>query len=138
MDTSPAFLTETEFWTGVTVLIRNYHAVNKKIFACVFQKVIRLNEGIGKESDKYICESSNLTKVEETVGLGYKSSEAEIESVLYNLVANNESSVDCEGFIIFYKFLTKKLQNNIEAVGKIDLSPVSTLRTIKCGLLKTC
>ncbi|XP_014087866.2 probable tRNA (uracil-O(2)-)-methyltransferase [Bactrocera oleae] len=118
-----SFITEKQFWTGIFLLIRNYNAVNKSIFACVVQKVLQVKKGIVhflKVDDTQVsCDIFEIGKIDDA-SVSEKS-EADLIHVLRSVVENKNIEEECEGFLIFYKFLTKKLQKNIEAVGKIDL-----------------
>uniref|UniRef100_A0A0K8UAI9 tRNA (uracil-O(2)-)-methyltransferase n=2 Tax=Bactrocera latifrons TaxID=174628 RepID=A0A0K8UAI9_BACLA len=118
-----SFITEIQFWTGIILLIRNYNAVNKKIFACVVHKVLKVHKGIAHilntcDSQSYCDQLFEISKIKNT-SVSEKS-EADLIHVLRSVVENKNLEEECEGFLIFYKFLTKKLQKNIEAVGKID------------------
>lgn len=115
-------ITEKQFWTGITILIRNYNAVNKSIFACVVHKVLKVKKGIAhflEEGDSQLFDFFELGKNEDT--LVSEKSEADLIHVLRCVVENKYLEEECEGFLILYNFLTKKMQNNIKAVGKIDL-----------------
>ncbi|XP_037946447.1 probable tRNA (uracil-O(2)-)-methyltransferase [Teleopsis dalmanni] len=110
-----AELTEAQFWRCIFILIRNYHAVNKKIFSCVItcvKKIINENNQI---------QTTNVTNVskqndERTV---CDSTIEELEKYLDNS-SSSQRRDKCIGFIINYKLLTKKLGDNITAIGKID------------------
>ncbi|XP_017862158.1 PREDICTED: probable tRNA (uracil-O(2)-)-methyltransferase [Drosophila arizonae] len=92
-------LNETQFWQSIAILIRNYHALNKKIFEVLITEVQKLQ-----------------------LGKLYESNEAELEQ---QLLQSNGNARTCEGFRISYKMLTKKLSSNILANGIVDFSKQS-------------
>lgn len=85
-------LDEAQFWQSIAILIKNYHALNKKIFEVLITQVQKLQQG----------------KL-------YESNEAELEQQL----RTNANERTCEGFRIGYKMLTKKLATNILANGTV-------------------
>ncbi|XP_017487107.1 PREDICTED: probable tRNA (uracil-O(2)-)-methyltransferase [Rhagoletis zephyria] len=115
------FLTEAQFWAGVLILMRNYHAVNRKIFACIIHKVLRVNKEIEKCFERDDCRLHDIWKFRNNVENVHETTEADMESVLHKIGESDYTREDCDGFLILFKFLTKKLHKNIEAVGKIDL-----------------
>ncbi|XP_011176464.2 probable tRNA (uracil-O(2)-)-methyltransferase [Zeugodacus cucurbitae] len=116
------FITEKQFWTGIVILIRNYNAVNKNIFACVIHKVLKVKKGIAHFSKTDYSQFSDfleLGKNEDT--LVSDSSEVDLIHALCSVEENKSLGDECEGFLILCKFLSKKLQKDIEAVVNIDL-----------------
>ncbi|XP_030559221.1 probable tRNA (uracil-O(2)-)-methyltransferase [Drosophila novamexicana] len=91
-------LDEAQFWQSIAILIKNYHALNKKIFEVLITQVQKLQQG----------------KL-------YESNEAELEQQL----RTNANERTCEGFRIGYKMLTKKLATNILANGTVDFGTQS-------------
>ncbi|XP_067640946.1 probable tRNA (uracil-O(2)-)-methyltransferase [Eurosta solidaginis] len=115
-------ITDKQFWTGVGILIQNYHAINRKIFGCILHKVLKVKKGIKIISCKDdqqlqdICLNRTGYDVIEITEAAFHSSLNTISEA-----NSNQDQEQYEGFILVFKFLTKKLQKNIEAIGKIDL-----------------
>lgn len=86
-------LDEAQFWQSIGILIKNYHAINKKIFEVIITQVQKL-----------------------LLGKLYESNEAELEQ---QLLQSNSNGRTCDGFRISYKMLTKKLSTNILANGTV-------------------
>ncbi|XP_053959162.1 probable tRNA (uracil-O(2)-)-methyltransferase [Anastrepha ludens] len=113
-------LAEKQFWTGLLILIRNYHAINRKIFACIISKVLQVDHGIEKfcEKDYQLQDIGKFCHhAEDAV---HEITEADMESVLHKMGTSERDLRECEGLLVFFKFLTKKMHKNIDAVGKID------------------
>ncbi|KAM8704372.1 hypothetical protein ACLKA7_008906 [Drosophila subpalustris] len=89
---------DKQFWLAITILIKNYHALNKKIFEVVLTEVQKQCNGQLNESD-----------------------EDELEQ---QLQANADART-CDGFKVYYKLLTKKLATNILANGTLNFSKQS-------------
>ncbi|XP_016950015.2 probable tRNA (uracil-O(2)-)-methyltransferase [Drosophila biarmipes] len=90
-----ASITEAQFWQAIGILIRNYHALNKRIFEVVITQV-------EKQKDGRLCESS--------------------EEELVKTLQDRPSKRTCSGFKIGFKLLPKKLPENILGTGTIDFA----------------
>lgn len=84
-------INEAQFWQAIAILIKNYHALNKKIFEVLITEV-------QKEKNGKQCQSN----------------EEELEQQLHTADPGTRT---CEGFKIYFKMLTKKLSTNILASG---------------------
>lgn len=84
-------INEAQFWQAIAILIKNYHALNKKIFEVLIT-------GVQKEKNGKLCESN----------------EEELEQHLHTA---DPGAKTCDGFKIYFKMLTKKLATNILASG---------------------
>ncbi|XP_017002606.2 probable tRNA (uracil-O(2)-)-methyltransferase [Drosophila takahashii] len=84
---------EAQFWQAIGILIKNYHALNKKIFEVVLTQV-------EKQQDGRLCDSS--------------------EEELWKSLKENPNQRTCSGFKIGFKLLPKKLPENILATGTVD------------------
>ncbi|XP_034486892.1 probable tRNA (uracil-O(2)-)-methyltransferase [Drosophila innubila] len=89
---------DKQFWLAITILIKNYHALNKKIFEVIITEVQKQQHGQLYDSD-----------------------EDELEQQLQA----NASERTCEGFKIYFKMLTKKLETNILANGTLNFGKQS-------------
>lgn len=81
---------EAQFWQAIAILIKNYHALNKKIFEVLITEVQKKDNGKLHESN---------------------------ENELEQQLQIDSNSRTCEGFKISFKMLTKKLETNILASG---------------------
>ncbi|XP_043652951.1 probable tRNA (uracil-O(2)-)-methyltransferase [Drosophila teissieri] len=88
-----AAVEEAQFWQAIGILIKNYHALNKKIFEVVITQV-------KKQQDGRLCESS----AEE----------------LATSLKEDPNKRTCTGFTIGFKLLPKKLADNILGTGTVD------------------
>lgn len=86
-------INDKQFWLAIEILIKNYHALNKKIFEVVVTEVQKQQHGQLHDSD-----------------------EDELEQQLQA----NASARTCEGFKIYFKMLTKKRETNILANGTLS------------------
>ncbi|EDV93428.1 probable tRNA (uracil-O(2)-)-methyltransferase [Drosophila grimshawi] len=89
---------EAQFWQSIAILIKNYHALNKKIFEVLITQVQKHKQG-------NLCEST----------------EDELQQQLHTA----PKARTCEGFNISYKMLTKKMATNILATGIVDFAKQS-------------
>jgi len=85
-----AAVEEAQFWQAIGILIKNYHALNKKIFEVVITQVTKQQNG-------RVCESSA-----EELAMSLK---------------EDPSQRTCTGFTIGFKLLSKKLAENILGTG---------------------
>uniref|UniRef100_A0A1I8N0F0 tRNA (uracil-O(2)-)-methyltransferase n=1 Tax=Musca domestica TaxID=7370 RepID=A0A1I8N0F0_MUSDO len=92
-----------EFWNAISILINNYHTVNRKICACVINEV-RVKPGVSNEDN-------NVDK-------------DKLFSYLKNV---SEVPAKCSGFEIDFKCLHKKSKDAIHATGIVDF-PKSIFR----------
>lgn len=83
-------INEAQFWQAIAILIKNYHALNKKIFEVLITEVQKKDNG-------KLCESN--------------------ENELEQQLQTDSYTRTCEGFKISFKMLTKKLATNILASG---------------------
>lgn len=82
-----------EFWNAISILINNYHTVNRKICACVINEV-RVKPGVSNEDN--------------TVD----------KDKLFSYLKNvSEVPAKCSGFEIDFKCLHKKSKDAIHATG---------------------
>ncbi|XP_017057656.1 probable tRNA (uracil-O(2)-)-methyltransferase [Drosophila ficusphila] len=88
-----AAVEEAQFWQAIGILIKNYHALNKKIFEVVITQVEKQQDGLLRGS-----------------------SEEELVKSLKEELSNRT----CTGFKIRFKLLPKKLQDNILGTGIVD------------------
>ncbi|KAH8311924.1 hypothetical protein KR044_008571 [Drosophila immigrans] len=86
---------DSQFWLAIAILIKNYHALNKKIFEVLVTEV-------QKQQDGKLFES-NEDELEEQLKVG-------------------AGSKTCDGFEIHFKLLTKKMSTNILANGIVDFA----------------
>ncbi|KAH8325002.1 hypothetical protein KR074_002705, partial [Drosophila pseudoananassae] len=86
-------LEEAQFWQGIGILIKNYHALNKKIFGVVITSIEKLQ-------DSRLSESS--------------------EEELTRCLKKEPNKRTCEGFKLGFKLLPKKLPDNILGTGTVD------------------
>ncbi|XP_017117367.1 probable tRNA (uracil-O(2)-)-methyltransferase [Drosophila elegans] len=86
---------EPQFWQAIGILIKNYHALNKKIFEVVITKV-------EKQQDGQLSDSS--------------------EEELGKCLKEDPNHRTCTGFKIGFKLLPKKLPENILATGTVDFA----------------
>ncbi|XP_034661941.1 probable tRNA (uracil-O(2)-)-methyltransferase [Drosophila subobscura] len=89
---------EPQFWLAIGILIKNYHALNKKIFEVVITQV-------QKQQDDQLCDST----------------QEELERAL----REQPERRTCKGFTIGFKLLPKKLKDNILATGFVDFQECS-------------
>ncbi|XP_061389472.1 probable tRNA (uracil-O(2)-)-methyltransferase [Musca vetustissima] len=89
-----------QFWNAISILIRNYHTINRKLCACVISEV-KIREAL----------SSDETESDVAVNTDT------LFKYLQNIpkVPNN-----CRGFLIYFKCLPKKNENSIRATGIVD------------------
>lgn len=85
-------LEEAQFWQGIGILVKNYHALNKKIFGVVITDVETLH-------DSRLCQSS--------------------EDELTRCLKEEPNKRSCEGFKLGFKLLPKKLSDNILGTGTV-------------------
>lgn len=83
---------EAQFWQAIGILVKNYHALNRKIFEVVVTQV-------EKQQDGQLCDSS--------------------EEELTESLRAEPNKRTCKGFKIGYKLLPKKLAENILATGTV-------------------
>ncbi|XP_013110908.1 probable tRNA (uracil-O(2)-)-methyltransferase [Stomoxys calcitrans] len=96
-----------QFWSVISILLKNYHTINRTICACVIKRVEILSQ-----TDE---------QVSVPTGMLFKHLQD---------ISNNQDRA-CEGFVIDMKCLPKKQQNNIEAVGILDFRKDSFKFTFK-------
>ncbi|KAH8242799.1 hypothetical protein KR032_002262 [Drosophila birchii] len=84
---------EAQFWQAIGILVKNYHALNKKIFEVVVTQV-------EKQQDGQLHESS--------------------EEELTKSLREKPDQRTCQAFKIGFKLLPKKLADNILATGTVD------------------
>ncbi|XP_062121982.1 probable tRNA (uracil-O(2)-)-methyltransferase [Drosophila sulfurigaster albostrigata] len=84
---------DKQFWLAIAILIKNYHALNKKIFEVLITEVQKQQDG----------------KL-------HASNEDELEQQLQTAAGERT----CDGFKIHFKMLTKKMSTNILANGVVD------------------
>ncbi|EDW34584.1 GL21500 [Drosophila persimilis] len=85
---------EPQFWLAIGILIKNYHALNKKIFEVVISRVQK------QQDEEQLCDST----------------QEELERTL----RERPEKRTCRGFRIGFKLLPKKLKENILATGFVD------------------
>ncbi|XP_075145023.1 putative tRNA (uracil-O(2)-)-methyltransferase [Haematobia irritans] len=96
------------FWYSISVLIRNYHTINRKISVCLINRVDQV------EDLQLKCVSPQ-------------------DMFQYLLDVSKFREGTCEGFILDMKCLPKKNQCNIEAEAKLDLLNDTFKFTFKSG-----
>ncbi|XP_017075074.1 probable tRNA (uracil-O(2)-)-methyltransferase [Drosophila eugracilis] len=88
-----AMVEEAQFWQAIGILIKNYHALNKKIFEVVITRVEKLEDGRPSEST---------------------------EDELSKALKEDPNNRTCTSIKIGFKLLPKKLLNNILGTGTVD------------------
>ncbi|KAH8417223.1 hypothetical protein KR222_006773 [Zaprionus bogoriensis] len=88
-------MNEAQFWQAIEILIKNYHALNKKIFEVLITEVQKQQHG-------ELCASN--------------------ETELLEQLQSDPAARTCQGFKLHFKMLTKKLATNILASGIVDFT----------------
>ncbi|XP_055857195.1 probable tRNA (uracil-O(2)-)-methyltransferase [Episyrphus balteatus] len=106
------------FWKCISILLKNYHAVNKKIFACKIKTIHKIlndiaiinvdNREIYEKSIQDILNGSSKIQA-------CQSSE---EDILETLASCDMDK--CEGYVVTLKLLTKNDEDSVEARGVLD------------------
>ncbi|KAH8360107.1 hypothetical protein KR093_010834 [Drosophila rubida] len=89
---------DRQFWLAIAILIKNYHALNKKIFGVLITEVLKQQHGKLLESNEEELDQQLQTAPEDRT---------------------------CDGFKIHFKMLTKKMSSNILANGIVDFAQQS-------------
>ncbi|KAH8295154.1 hypothetical protein KR018_008013 [Drosophila ironensis] len=100
---------EAQFWQAIKILIKNFHAVNRKIFGLVITRVEK------KENGQF-----------------YASTEEELTQCL----SHQPNKRTCDGFRIALKLLPKKLTEDILATGIVDFGNLSYACQFSGGALE--
>uniref|UniRef100_A0A1A9WTP7 tRNA (uracil-O(2)-)-methyltransferase n=1 Tax=Glossina brevipalpis TaxID=37001 RepID=A0A1A9WTP7_9MUSC len=116
-------LTEVQFWNACSILIRNYHAVNRKIFACIIQHVEKVFKNIEQFNHDF-----NQVNVSEA----YNDDIHKFLSDHSNGLVKDDGS---EGFVIYLKLLHKKQEASIKAIAIINFRDISCTLRFKCNEL---
>ncbi|XP_055904055.1 probable tRNA (uracil-O(2)-)-methyltransferase [Eupeodes corollae] len=124
----------TNFWKCISILLKNYHAVNKKIFACktktthkIFNGITTLNVTDSREVYEKAVEDIVNGSSELQVG---QSTEKDILDTLASCDKSN-----CQGYVVTLKFLTKNDEDSIKAVGVIDFLNTQYTCTFQSALI---
>ncbi|XP_073819200.1 probable tRNA (uracil-O(2)-)-methyltransferase [Musca autumnalis] len=88
-----------QFWNAISILIRNYHTINRKLCGCVITKV---------SMKKFL---QNGTE---------NSDKVDVDCLFKYLQNIPENSQDCKGFVIDFKCLHKKIVSSIRSTGIVD------------------
>lgn len=107
-----------EFWKSVLILLKNYHAVNRKIFACKIESTYKVLRGI----EHFLTDNNNVyDRVQQELMNG--SSEFELRQSEESEILQKLASCDfdeCEGCVVNLKFLTKSEDDFVEAIGILN------------------
>lgn len=105
-------MNKQQFWKGISILVNNYHAINRKLFACeiinaesVFKGLEQLKNGTNSLSNKQEIEKNYL------------------KLYLQKTINNGDREHEIEGFIIHFKCIPKKNGESWRATGIIGRSP---------------
>ena len=93
---------------GISILLNNYHAINRKLFACEIIKVESVYEGLQQLKANVNSLGHNKKEIEK----GF------LKSYLQKLVNNDDSENKIEGFIVHLKCIPKK---NVECWGAMGI-----------------
>lgn len=97
-------LTEVQFWNACSILIHNYHAVNRKIFACIIQHVEKILKNIHQYNQDCSWETVN------------EICNDDVQQLLSGYSNNKLKDDGTEGFVIHLKLLHKKQEASINAI----------------------
>lgn len=99
---------EIDFWKGITILLRNFHALNKKIFSCSFDTCFRFKEvterlrvELRESNSKNVLESCGGTELlfEEAIECLQEKSTGGLAFIFKLLMKNGKESIDGEAFL---------------------------------------
>lgn len=100
-------INKQQYWTGISILLNNFHAINRKLFACIIQKVERIQKGL-----HHIIDGSNdqdeIVRDDMDTCL--------LQSQLLHM-ANGTDASEVQGFVVHLKCVPKKSDKSIEAMG---------------------
>ncbi|XP_023308413.2 probable tRNA (uracil-O(2)-)-methyltransferase isoform X1 [Lucilia cuprina] len=106
-------LSKQQFWKGISILLNNYHAINRKLFACSIIEVQQIVKGL--QQLKLNLNGQHEELIKEDIDKSLLISQL--------LKINNDDIIEnnIEGFVVHFKCIPKKGGNSIHAVGIIDL-----------------
>uniref|UniRef100_A0A1B0BL79 tRNA (uracil-O(2)-)-methyltransferase n=1 Tax=Glossina palpalis gambiensis TaxID=67801 RepID=A0A1B0BL79_9MUSC len=116
-------LTEVQFWNACSILVRNYHAVNRKIFACIIQQVEKILKNIHQYDQD--CNQETVSEI----------CNDDIQQLLSGYCKNKLKDDGTEGFVIHLKLLHKKQEPSINAIVVINLLDISCILRFQCNEL---
>lgn len=98
-------LNKQQFWRGISVLINNYHAINRKLFACSVIKVEQIIKGL-----QHLNSNNNESH-------GVLKEEVDKSLLTAEIISNNDVPIEIEGFLIHFKCIPKKGGDSVKAIG---------------------
>lgn len=100
-------MNKQQFWSGISILLNNYHAINRKLFACEIIKVESVYNGLQQLKDN----SLEKKEIEKSF----------LKSYLQKLVNNDDSENQIDGFIVHFKCIPKKNVESWKAMGILSM-----------------
>ncbi|XP_065354873.1 probable tRNA (uracil-O(2)-)-methyltransferase isoform X2 [Calliphora vicina] len=105
-------LNKQQFWRGISILLNNYHAINRKLFACSIITAETVTKGLSHLK-------SNLNEPHEELIKNNLEKSLLIPQLLEITKADNIENI--EGFVVNFKCIPKKGGCNVKALGILDL-----------------
>lgn len=115
-------LNKKQFWRGISILLNNYHAINRKLFACsiisaetIIKGLSHLKSNLNEHHEELIKE--NLEKSLLIPQL--------LQITKADIIENN-----IEGYVVRFKCIHKKGGSNVKALGILGMKQTDSIHFI--------